>query len=129
MGKKSILTTPVSRRGAITLGLGTVATLALAGCGGGGGSVDSASTGSASTGGSGSYKVAMIMSGTVTDGGWDQGHYESLKRAVESHPNWEMLEPKENTADVQSKIAEYADQIKSGSFLTDDEVSAIESTL
>ena len=32
-------------------------------------------------------------------------------------------------ADVQSKIAEYADQIKSGSFLTDDEVSAIESTL
>ena len=106
MGKKqSILTTPVSRRRAITLGLGSIATLALAGCGGGGGSTDTASTGSASTGGSGSYKVAMIMSGTVTDGGWDQGHYESLKRAVESHPNWEMLEPKENVADADAASA------------------------
>ena len=68
MGKKSILTTPVSRRGAIT--------------------------------------------GNMDNKGISLGKFSDKV-----------------PADVQSKIAEYADQIKSGSFLTDDEVSAIESTL
>ena len=71
----------------------------LAGCGGTGGE-SAATSGSSST-----YKVAMIMTGIITDGGWDQGHYESLRRAVESHPNWEMLEPKENVTDADSASA------------------------
>ena len=32
-------------------------------------------------------------------------------------------------SDVQDKINEYAEQIKAGTFLTDDEVEAIKSTL
>ena len=32
-------------------------------------------------------------------------------------------------ADVQTKINEYADQIKAGSFLTDDEIEAVKGTL
>ncbi len=52
------------------------------------------------------------MSGTVTDGGWDQGHYESLKRALEDHTGWEMLEPKESTANADAATAaqSYVDQ-------------------
>ncbi|MBM6675476.1 BMP family ABC transporter substrate-binding protein, partial [Olsenella uli] len=90
----------VSRRAALGLGLGSAAALALAGCDSGQGT-----EGDASEGGEKSYRVAMIMSGIITDGGWDQGHYESLQRAVDSHPNWEMLEPKENTADADAATA------------------------
>ncbi|WP_072499785.1 BMP family lipoprotein [Olsenella phocaeensis] len=99
----------LNRRQAIALGLGSAATVALAGCSGGSGSDDKAAGGDSSEG---SYKVAMIMSGTITDGGWDQGHYESLKRAIESHPKWEMLEPKENTPDADAATAaqSYVDQ-------------------
>ncbi|WP_154027366.1 BMP family protein [Olsenella uli] len=106
MSKKNLLSTPISRRGVLGLGLSAAASLALAGCGSSGSGDAAAASGSASTGDGGKkYKVAMIMSGTVTDGGWDQGHYESLKRAIESHPNWEMLEPKENTADADAATA------------------------
>ena len=93
----------VTRRQAIGLGaLGALGAAAgLAGCGG-------SSDGAAATGGgsgSGSYKVAIVISGPKNDGGWGQGHYESLKSAVASHPNWEMLEPKENTADADAASA------------------------
>ena len=101
----------LNRRQAIALGIGSAASMALAGCGGGGSeSSDSSSAGGDA--GKGTYKVAMIMSGIITDGGWDQGHYESLKRALEKHPNWEMLEPKENTADADAATAAqtYVDQ-------------------
>ena len=100
----------LNRRQALGLGAASAMTVALAGCG------DSGSSDSASTSDSGekksSYKVAMIMSGTITDGGWDQGHYESLKRAIEGHSKWEMLEPKENTADADAATAaqSYIDQ-------------------
>ena len=99
----------LNRRQALGLGGAAALTVALAGCGGSGSSSDSASTGDS---GDKKYKVAMIMSGIVTDGGWDQGHYESLKRAIDSHPNWEMLEPKENTADADAASAaeSYVDQ-------------------
>lgn len=100
----------VNRRQALKLGLGSAAALVLAGCGGSGSS-DSGSS-SASSEKKDSYKVAMIMSGIITDGGWDQGHYESLKRAIESHPKWTMLDPKENTkdADAASAAQSYIDQ-------------------
>mgnify|MGYP000850954622 FL=1 len=100
----------VNRRQAITAGLGGAATLVLAGCGSTSSSSSSGSTGSSSS--QSSYKVAMIMSGTITDGGWDQGHYESLKKALDSHSNWTMLEPKENTADADAASAaqSYVDQ-------------------
>ena len=108
--KKSLSAAMLDRRQAIFLGLGSMGALALAGCG----SSSSSSDGSSSSSGSGqsSYKVAMIMSGTITDGGWDQGHYESLKRALKSHSKWEMLEPKENTADADAATAAqtYVDQ-------------------
>ncbi|WP_058270607.1 BMP family lipoprotein [Olsenella massiliensis] len=96
----------VTRRSAMGLCLGA-ASIALAGCGG---SPSSDAGGSSS--GSAKRKVAMIMSGTITDGGWDQGHYESLKKAIESHDGWEMLEPKENTADADAATAaqSYVDQ-------------------
>ncbi|WP_077598364.1 BMP family lipoprotein [Olsenella urininfantis] len=98
----------LNRRQAVKLGLGSAAMMALAGCG------NSGSTASSGTdaGSEGGYKVAMIMSGTITDGGWDQGHYESLKRALEKHPNWTMLEPKENTPDADAATAaqSYVDQ-------------------
>ena len=82
----------LNRRQALKLGLSSAAILALAGCGGSG---DSGSSEGASGEKKDSYKVAMIMSGTITDGGWDQGHYESLKRAVEKHSKWTILDPKE----------------------------------
>ena len=95
----------VSRRQALGLGvLGAAgAAMALAGCGGS--SDGSAATSGGSGSGSGSYKVALVISGPKNDGGWGQGHYESLKSAVESHPNWEMLEPKENVADADAASA------------------------
>ena len=100
----------LNRRQALGLGAASAMTVALAGCGGSGSS-DSASTSDSGEKKS-SYKVAMIMSGTITDGGWDQGHYESLKRAIEGHSKWEMLEPKENTADADAATAaqSYIDQ-------------------
>ena len=101
----------VSRRHAIALGLGGAAALVLAGCSGSGSS-SSLSSSSSSSSGQSSYKVAMIMSGTITDGGWDQGHYESLQKALSSHSNWTMLEPKENVADADAATAaqSYVDQ-------------------
>ena len=98
------MTKSISRRCALKLGfIGTAGAMAsLVGCGGS--SNDAAASGDASTT-QGSYKVALVISGPKTDGGWGQGHYESLKAAVESHPNWEMLEPKENTADADAATA------------------------
>ena len=104
--KNLLDSTMVSRRTALGLGLGGAAALALAGCDGGGqtpeGGDDTTDEGGEEKS---SYRVAMIMSGIITDGGWDQGHYESLQRAIESHPSWEMLEPKENTADADAATA------------------------
>ena len=99
----------VTRRDAITLGLGGAAAacgLTLAGCG------SSSSGSSDSSAEKTSYKVAMVISGPKNDGGWGQGHYESLTKAIESHPKWEMLEPKENTADADAATAAqtYVDQ-------------------
>ena len=97
-----------SRREALALGAGSAALAAglLAGCGSGG----SADPG---TGEDGQPKrVAMVISSPKNDGGWGQGHYESLKRAIESHPKWEMLEPKESVADADAADAaqSYVDQ-------------------
>ncbi|MGN0056521.1 MAG: BMP family protein [Atopobiaceae bacterium] len=80
--------------------------LALAGCGSSGDSSSSDDQGKTS------YKVALVISGPKNDGGWGQGHYESLQSAVASHGNWEMLEPKENTdsADAASAAQSYVDQ-------------------
>lgn len=104
----------LDRRQFITAGGLTAATaaLTLAGCGG---SSDSGKSDAGTSDGGekkSGYKVAMIMSGIITDGGWDQGHYESLKRACEKHADWEMLEPKENTADADAATAaeSYIDQ-------------------
>lgn len=106
--KKTLSSTNVTRRQAIALGLGSMGALGLAACG----SSTSSSGGSSSDSSSSGHKVAMIMSGTITDGGWDQGHYESLKSAVDSHSGWTMLEPKENTADADAATAAqtYVDQ-------------------
>ena len=103
----------VTRRDAIKLGAGTVAAAAavsLAACGGSSSS-DSGSSASSSEQKS-SYKVAIVISGPALDGGWGQGHYESLKKACEGHSKWEMLEPKENTAASDAAIAaqSYVDQ-------------------
>lgn len=104
----------LDRRQFITAGGLTAATaaLTLAGCGG---SSDSGKSDAGTSDGGekkSGYKVAMIMSGIITDGGWDQGHYESLKRACEKHADWEVLEPKENTADADAATAaeSYIDQ-------------------
>lgn len=102
----------VSRRGLLSAAGAVAASAVLAGCGGSGGDAGSGSAAGSGASGKDSYKVAMIMSGITTDGGWDQGHYESLKRALESHPKWEMLEPKENTPDADAATAAqtYVDQ-------------------
>lgn len=104
----------LDRRQFITASGLTAATaaLTLAGCGG---SSDSGKSDAGTSDGGekkSGYKVAMIMSGIITDGGWDQGHYESLKRACEKHADWEILEPKENTADADAATAaeSYIDQ-------------------
>ena len=104
----------LDRRQFITAGGLTAATaaLTLAGCGG---SSDSGKSDAGTSDGGekkSGYKVAMIMSGIITDGGWDQGHYESLKRAIDAHSNWEMLEPKENVANADAATAaeSYVDQ-------------------
>ncbi len=98
----------LSRRQALATGAMAVAGSLLAGCG------SSASDGSATSGDEEGrkLKVAIVISGPTNDGGWGQGHFESLKRALESHPNWEMLEPKDNTADADAAAAaqSYADQ-------------------
>lgn len=99
----------LTRRQAIAAGLGSAATLALAGCG----SSSSSSAGSSSSSeAKDSYKVAMIMSNTITDNGWDQAHYESVQRALEAHPKWELLTPKEKTANTDAAAAaeSYVDQ-------------------
>lgn len=102
----------VSRRDAIKLGAGAAtaaATLSLVGCGGS--SDSSASTGDAAAA-KDSYKVALVISGPALDGGWGQGHYESLQKACEENSKWEMLEPKENTASADAATAaqSYVDQ-------------------
>ena len=105
--KKSLSAAMLDRRQAIALGLGSVGALALAGCGGSGSSSSSSdSSASGSDSEQSSYKVAMIMSGIITDGGWDQGHYESLKRASTSSsatatslpPTGQRLSPTRPTA-------------------------------
>ena len=100
----------LDRRQFLGLSGSAAAALALTACGGSSSSDESSSDDSSSE--KTSYKVAMIMSGTITDGGWDQAHYESLKRAVEAHEGWEMLEPKENvaSADNASAAESYVDQ-------------------
>ncbi len=99
----------LTRRNALKLGAGVLgaAALPLAGCG----SSSDSGSGSDSAEKS-SYKVAIVISGPAMDGGWGQGHYESLQRAIESHPKWEMLEPKENTAtaDAATAAQSYVDQ-------------------
>ena len=102
----------LDRRQFIGLSGAAAATLGLAACGGSGDSGDDKKAEGDSGEKKSSYKVAMIMSGIITDGGWDQAHYESLKRAIEKHPNWEMLEPKENTANADAATAaeSYVDQ-------------------
>lgn len=101
----------LTRRQAISAGLTSAAALALAGCGSTSASTSTGSNASAAEEKT-SYKVAMLMTGIITDGGWDQGHYESLQRALENHPNWEMLTPKENIAiaDAASAAETYIDQ-------------------
>ena len=99
----------ITRRDVISLGLGGAAAacgLLLAACGS---SSDGSATDAAEKTG---YKVAMVISGPKNDGGWGQGHYESLTKAIESHPNWKMLEPKENTASADAAFAaqSYVDQ-------------------
>ncbi|WP_082667193.1 BMP family lipoprotein [Tractidigestivibacter scatoligenes] len=90
--------------------LGLAGVLGVSGCSSS--STDGQSSGSSDGGDEKSYKVAMIMSETLTDRGWGQGHYESLQRAVESHPNWTMLQPRENTAsaDAANAAQSYVDQ-------------------
>lgn len=102
----------VSRRDAIKLGAGAAtaaAALSLVGCGGS--SDSSASTGDAAAA-KDSYKVALVISGPALDGGWGQGHYESLQKACQENSKWEMLEPKENTASADAATAaqSYVDQ-------------------
>ena len=101
----------ITRRDAIKLGggtLGAASMLGLAACGGSSDDKGSADGGSEKS----SYKVAMVNSGPMMDGGWGQGHLDSLKKALETHTNWEMLEPKENTASADSPTAaqSYVDQ-------------------
>ena len=101
-----------TRRDAIKLGAGSLsaaAALSLVGCGGGSG--DSASSDSSAEA-KDSYKVAIVISGPALDGGWGQGHYESLQKACEENSKWEMLEPKENTAaaDAATAAQSYVDQ-------------------
>ena len=105
----------VTRRGAIKLGAGTVAAAAavsLAACGGSSSSDSDSGSSASSSEQKSSYKVAIVISGPALDGGWGQGHYESLKKACEGHSKWEMLEPKENTAASDAAIAaqSYVDQ-------------------
>ena len=100
----------VSRRDAIRLGAGAAtaaAALSLVGCGG---SSDNAGSDAAEA--KDSYKVALVISGPALDGGWGQGHYESLQKACEENSKWEMLEPKENTASADAATAaqSYVDQ-------------------
>ena len=101
-----------TRRDAIKLGAGSLsaaAALSLVGCGGGSG--DSASSDSSAEA-KDSDKVAIVISGPALDGGWGQGHYESLQKACEENSKWEMLEPKENTpaSDAATAAQSYVDQ-------------------
>ena len=105
----------VTRRDAIKLGAGTMAAAAavsLAACGGSSSSDSDSGSSASSSEQKSSYKVAIVISGPALDGGWGQGHYESLKKACEDHSKWEMLEPKENTAASDAAIAaqSYVDQ-------------------
>ncbi len=104
-----MLKNSLTRRQLVSASAAAAAMLGLAACGSGSASTSSASGDSAEKK---AYKVAMIMTGITTDGGWDQAHYESLKRALESHANWEMLEPKENCAiaDAATAAETYVDQ-------------------
>ena len=101
----------VTRRQFVAASAASAAALGLAACGSSESSSSSSSSAS-STDEKKTYKVAMITTGVITDGGWDQGHYESLKRALASHDNWEMLEPKENCAiaDAATAVESYIDQ-------------------
>ena len=94
----SALGPSMTRRNALKLGAAGAAALGLAACDGGGGE---------STGENGEkkYKVALVISGPALDGGWGQGHYDSLVAALEGRDNWEMLEPKENTASADAGTA------------------------
>lgn len=103
----------LTRRQVISTGLGCAASLALTACGSSSSSSSSATTTATTESAEGkTYKVAMLMTGIITDGGWDQGHYESLVRACETHSNWEMLTPKENIAlsDAATAAQSYVDQ-------------------
>ena len=105
----------ITRRDALKVGAGTLgaaAALSLAACGGS--SSDSKSDSSSGDGAEkkSSYKVAIVISGPALDGGWGQGHYESLQKAISENSKWEMLEPKENcaSADAATAAQSYVDQ-------------------
>lgn len=108
--------TVVSRRQAImgaVSGVGLAGLVGLTGCSSSASDANASEVGSSeSAGEQQSYKVAMIMSGTYTDRGWDQGHYESLQRGLAEHPSWTMLEPHENTSssDAANAAQAYVDQ-------------------
>ena len=109
----------VTRRDAIKLGAGTMAAAAavsLAACGGSSSSDSDSGSSASSSEQKSSYKVAIVISGPALDGGWGQGHYESLKKACEDHSKWEMLEPKENTAasDAATAAQEALGKVKAG---------------
>ena len=101
----------LDRRQFVGLGSAAAATLALTACGGSS-SDDSKSDSSDGGEKKSSYKVAMVNSGPMLDGGWGQGHYESLQNAIAEHSNWEMLEPKENcaAADAATAAQSFVDQ-------------------
>ena len=103
----------ITRRDAIKLGAGTVgaaAMLSMAACGGSSDSKSDTASGDGEK--KSSYKVAMVNSGPFLDGGWGQGHLESLQQAISEHSNWEMLEGKENcaAADAATAAQSYVDQ-------------------
>lgn len=97
----------LSRRGALKLGVAAVAGISSAGL-----AACSSGSDDGSSAGDKKHTVALVISGPKNDGGWGQGHYESLQKAIESHPDWTMLEPKENTdsADAASAAQSYVDQ-------------------
>ena len=91
----SALGPSMTRRNALKLGAAGAAALGLTACDGGDGGESGEKT----------YKVALVISGPALDGGWGQGHYDSLVAALEGRDNWEMLEPKENTASADAGTA------------------------
>lgn len=90
----------------IALMLSMVMVLSLAACGGD--NASNSGSGSQSGAQDGALKVALCLSGTINDQGWNQSAYDGAKAACEKYGYELTYTENLNAADIASAFSEYA---------------------